>query len=146
MLTIQRMNREHLEAVAAIEADVFSTPWTKQGFADTLNMENVMFFVAVENGNVVGYCGIYLAADEGEITNVAVSSTYRRMGIADMLLKNLLKEATQKGAVRFILEVRCSNRPAIQLYKKFGFEIQGKRKDFYEKPKEDAYIMILDRS
>ena len=128
MLTIQRMNREHLEAVAAIEADVFSTPWTKQGFADTLNMENVMFFVAVENGNVVGYCGIYLAADEGEITNVAVSSTYRRMGIADMLLKNLLKEATQKGAVRFILEVRCSNRPAIQLYKKFGFEIQGKRK------------------
>ena len=81
------MNREHLEAVAAIEADVFSTPWTKQGFADTLNMENVMFFVAVENGNVVGYCGIYLAADEGEITNVAVSSTYRRMGIADMLLK-----------------------------------------------------------
>ena len=146
MLTIQRMNREHLEAVAAIEADVFSTPWTKQGFADTLNMENVMFFVAVENGNVVGYCGIYLAADEGEFTNVAVSSTYRRMGIADMLLKNLLKEATQKGAVRFILEVRCSNRPAIQLYKKFGFEIQGKRKDFYEKPKEDAYIMILDRS
>lgn len=146
MLTIQRMNREHLEAVAAIEADVFSTPWTKQGFADTLNMENVMFFVAVENGNVVGYCGIYFAADEGEITNVAVSSTYRRMGIADMLLKNLLKEATQKGAVRFILEVRCSNRPAIQLYKKFGFEIQGKRKDFYEKPKEDAYIMILDRS
>ena len=146
MLTIQRMNREHLAAVAAIEADVFSTPWTKQGFADTLNMENVMFFVAVENGNVVGYCGIYLAADEGEITNVAVSSTYRRMGIADMLLKNLLKEATQKGAVRFILEVRCSNRPAIQLYKKFGFEIQGKRKDFYEKPKEDAYIMILDRS
>ena len=132
MLTIQRMNREHLEAVAAIEADVFSTPWTKQGFADTLNMENVMFFVAVENGNVVGYCGIYLAADEGEITNVAVSSTYRRMGIADMLLKNLLKEATQKGAVRFILEVRCSNRPAIQLYKKFGFEELGIRKNYYD--------------
>ena len=89
MLEIKRMTKEHLTSVAEIEAEVFSVPWTRQGFADTLTMENVIFLVAEEERTVVGYCGIYLAADEGEITNVAVSPFRRRKGIADRLLGNL---------------------------------------------------------
>ena len=144
MLEIKRMTKEHLTSVAEIEAEVFSVPWTKQGFADTLTMENVIFLVAEDEGAVVGYCGIYLAADEGEITNVAVSPFWRRKGIADMLLRNLLDQAKKRGIIRFILEVRCSNKPAIELYQKYGFKTQGIRKNFYDKPKEDAYVMILE--
>ena len=144
MLEIKRMTKEHLTSVAEIEAEVFSVPWTKQGFADTLTMENVIFLVAEDEGAVVGYCGIYLAADEGEITNVAVSPFWRRNGIADMLLRNLLEHAKKRGIIRFILEVRCSNKPAIELYQKYGFKTQGIRKNFYDKPKEDAYVMILE--
>ena len=58
MLEIKRMTKEHLTSVAEIEAEVFSVPWTRQGFADTLTMENVIFLVAEEEGTVVGYCGI----------------------------------------------------------------------------------------
>ncbi|MCF2642977.1 MAG: ribosomal protein S18-alanine N-acetyltransferase [Lachnospiraceae bacterium] len=144
MLEIKRMTKEHLTSVAEIEAEVFSVPWTRQGFADTLTMENVIFLVAEEEGTVVGYCGIYLAADEGEITNVAVSPFRRRKGIADRLLGNLLEQAKKRGIIRFVLEVRCSNEPAISLYEKYGFKIQGIRKNFYDKPQEDAYVMILE--
>lgn len=144
MPEIKRMRQEHLSAVAAIEAEMFSLPWSKQGFADTLTMENVIFLVAEADDIVVGYCGIYLAADEGEITNVAVSPMYRRQGIADALLKSLLEETKKRGTTRLILEVRASNEPAIRLYEKFGFKIQGVRKNFYDKPKEDAYVMILE--
>lgn len=142
---IDKMQEEDLDAVAAIEAQVFSMPWSKKGFADTLSMRNVIFLIAKEDGVVKGYCGIYLAADEGEITNVAVAPAFRRQQVASHLLEKLLKMAKQEGTRRFILEVRCSNEPAIHLYEKYGFLVQGIRKGFYEQPKEDAYVMLLSK-
>ena len=73
MLEITEMTEADLDGVAAIEAEVFSMPWSKKGFADTLGMDNVIFLVAREGGEIKGYCGLYQAADEGEITNVAVA-------------------------------------------------------------------------
>lgn len=143
-IEIKRMQEMDLDAVSAIEAEVFSVPWTRKGFADTLSMQNVIFLVAKAEGIVAGYCGIYLAADEGEITNVAVAPSYRKKGIAGQMIQKLIQEAGAAGAVHFVLEVRCSNQAAIGLYEKFDFKIQGTRKGFYEKPKEDAYIMTLD--
>lgn len=143
MLEITEMTESDLDEVAAIEAEVFSLPWSKKGFADTLGMDNVIFLVAREDGAVKGYCGLYQAADEGEITNVAVAPAYRRQRIADRMLERLLDLASERGTRSFVLEVRCSNEAAINLYQKYGFSIQGRRKGFYEQPKEDAYIMTF---
>ena len=90
---------------------------------------------------VAGYCGIYLAADEGEITNVAVAECFRRRGIAGLLVEQILTESRNRGAARVFLEVRESNFPAIQLYEKHGFQVVGTRRAFYQKPTEDALLM-----
>lgn len=141
MPKVRRMSAEDLEQVAAIAAEVFTDPWTMQGFAEALLMDNACFLLAVDGNTVLGYCGIYMAADEGEIINVAVKPEFRRQKIADKLIGALLSEGHKNGVSRFFLEVRVSNAAAIHLYEKNGFVKQGIRKNFYEKPHEDAYVM-----
>lgn len=142
-LTITEMEAAHVEAVAAIEAELFSAPWSKQAFADTLSMDNVLFYTALVNGKVAGYCGIYLAADEGEITNVAVKPSFRRRKIAQALLERIMAQAHERGAQQIFLEVRSHNEPAIHLYQKAGFLQIGVRKNYYQKPQEDALVMMF---
>ena len=140
-VVIKRMAEEQIGQVAEIEAAVFSSPWTKEGFASALQREEALFYTAAIEDVVAGYCGIYLAADEGEITNVAVAERFRRRGIADLLVGRILKASEERGAVRIFLEVRASNVQAIQLYQKHGFQAVGTRKAFYQKPTEDALLM-----
>lgn len=137
------MTEQEVPAVAELEKQIFSMPWSRQGFSDALAMENVIFLVALEEHTVCGYCGIYLAADEGEITNVAVAPEYRRQGIAKKLVRALVEAGSERGARQFVLEVRVSNQGAMRLYEKLGFFSCGIRKNFYERPIEDAYIMLF---
>lgn len=141
MLQIKKMTETELNQVAAIEAEIFTSPWSKQGFEETLPMDNVCFLVAAEEQEVLGYCGLYMAADEGEITNVAVKPEYRRRGVADLILTEILKLGEANKISQFYLEVRVSNEAAIRLYEKHGFKKQGIRKNFYQNPREDAYVM-----
>ena len=141
---IIKMIPEHIVQAAAIEAEVFSVPWTARGFADALGLDYTLFYAACVDSILVGYCGIYLAADEGEITNVAVSYKYRRHGIAQALVQHTLLQAHSKGSQRIFLEVRSSNEPAISLYTKLGFHVKGKRKNFYQSPLEDALVMMYE--
>ena len=108
---------------------------------EALPMENACFLVAERNGVILGYCGMYMAADEGEIINVAVKPEFQRQKIADGLIRRLIEESRKNGVCRLFLEVRVSNQAAICLYEKNGFVRQGIRKDFYKEIHEDAYIM-----
>ncbi len=142
MTVIRDMQQADVDAVAALEAQIFSRPWSKQGFLNALRMENTVFLVAEENAKIIGYIGMYCSLDEGEITNVAVHPNMRCRGIGEKLITAVQKEAERKKLISIVLEVRVSNEPAIRLYEKKGFATQGVRKGFYEMPKEDAYIMI----
>ena len=104
-------------------------------------MENACFLLAEEENAILGYCGLYMAADEGEIINVAVCPKFRKKGIGDLLLTALIEEGHRNGVCRFFLEVRVSNAAAICLYEKHGFVRQGIRKNFYQDIHEDAYVM-----
>lgn len=141
-INIRRMVSSDAEEVSRIEQKIFSQPWSCQGFLDALAGENAIFLVAEANKKIVGYCGMYWAADEGEITNVAVDASFRRYGIGKKLVEHLMVEAESGDIKNMILEVRVSNEAAIRLYENLGFSIQGIRKGFYEKPKEDGYVMI----
>lgn len=141
-MIIQKMTEKEIDEVAALEKQVFSRPWSRQGFLDTLAMDNVIFLTAIEEGRLAGYCGVYLSIDEGEITNVAVAPEYRRHGIGRQLVQELMKRGEEKGVSRFLLEVRASNEGAIALYRELGFTDGGRRKNFYEFPREDALVMI----
>lgn len=138
---IRRMEERDLDEVAAIEREVFSEPWSRQGFADTYRKKENCYFVAAQDGRVLAYCGFWSAAGEADICNVAVRADARRRGLAEAMLKKLMDEGKQLGISAFTLEVRVGNAPAIALYRKLGFADAGVRPGFYAKPREDALIM-----
>ena len=98
------------------------------------------YVVAVEDETVLGFAGVHIIAGEGYITNIAVCESARRCGIGKMMLERIIDICKDKCTF-VTLEVRVSNTPAISLYEKLGFETLGIRKNFYEKPTEDAVIM-----
>ena len=143
-MTIREMSASDIDGVAALEAEIFSMPWSARGFADTLHREDVLFLVACEGENLLGYVGVYCTADEGEITNVAVAQSARRRGVGRALIGELIRALADRKIFRIVLEVRASNEPALHLYEQEGFAVVGTRKNFYEKPTEDAYVMVRE--
>lgn len=138
------MDRGHIKEIAQIERECFSMPWSESALEEELFNPQASFIVAQRaDGAVLGYAGLHVAADEGYIDNIAVRADYRRQGIAD----DLLDVFVRFGAVNLAfltLEVRPSNQAAIDLYFKHGFAQVGRRKDYYENPREDAIIMTLE--
>ncbi len=140
-MNIRRMQESDLLQVADIEKAIFSVPWSLESFRESMELEHTIYLVAEEKENIMGYCGMYRVFNEGEIVNVAVAEAYRRKKVALQLLEQLFVESSEFKVDNFFLEVRESNQPAIQLYKKLGFIEAGIRKNFYEKPRENAIFM-----
>ena len=135
------LEEKHVPELADIEAALFSLPWSEKAFSDLLKHDYCHYLVAEENGEPVGFAGMTLLGDEGDIDKVMVEPRHQRKGIADALLEALFALGEEKGAAAYTLEVRASNEPAIRLYEKHGFVSEGVRPRFYEKPIEDALIM-----
>lgn len=93
------------------------------------------------DGEIIAYAGLWKIFDEGHITNIAVKDSYRNKGVGKGLMSSLLTNTAKIGIDSFTLEVRRSNIGAIKLYESLGFEVAGIRKNFYDKPNEDALIM-----
>lgn len=136
-MKITQFNLNHLDDVYEIEKICFAHPWSKNDLAKQLDIATSHFLVAEADGKAVGYMGLQIFSGEGYVTNVAVLPKYRGRGIAQALISEQLK-----NKMEFItLEVRESNIPAINLYKKMGFENMGIRPHFYTDPDENAVIM-----
>ena len=143
-MQIRKMTTADCKAASQLEKIIFSQPWSEQGFLDAIAMEQNIFLIAEEAGELCGYIGMYQALDEGEITNVAVTPDKRNAGIGRKLVQEAVEQAKKQQIKQIVLEVRVSNDSAIHLYEKCGFVTCGIRKGFYDFPKEDAYIMIYD--
>ena len=140
-IVIRKMQPEDLAEVCKIEKDNFSLPWSEKSFWESMEREDTVFLVALEDEKVVGYIGCYCIAGAGEITNVAVKASHRRKVIGGKLLQKLYEKGAALDTQEYFLEVRESNEAAIGLYLRQGFVKEGIRKNFYEKPVENAVIM-----
>ena len=142
-IAIKDAREELLPQIQKIEQQSFSVPWTEAMLRIQLQPDSHVFLTAETAEGVVGYVGMLYVLDEGYISNVAVRPDCRRQGVAEALLAAL--EARARALLlRFVtLEVRESNAPALALYEKCGYRIVGRRKNYYEKPKEDAILMTL---
>lgn len=139
------MSADHLDEVAELERICFSTPWSRNMLAEELDNALSAFLVALDDGGrVVGYAGLQVVLDEGYITNVAVRPECRRQGVAGKLLQVFLDFAQGNRLAFLTLEVRASNYDAIALYGSRGFRSAGRRKNYYEHPREDAIIMTKE--
>ena len=139
-MQIVPMQERHIPALVALENACFSQPWTAAGFAEELDNPLAVFLVAEQGGEAVGYLGFLAVLDEADITNVAVSPTHRRQGIAAALVTAAQEECRRRRIRRLGLVVRESNVAAFRLYERFGFVQDGKRPRFYSAPVEDALL------
>ena len=131
-----------LGQIEKIEQQSFSCPWTMDQLRSQLSDERHVFLTAVDNsGAVLGYVGMMFVLDEGYISNVAVAPDFRRQGVADALIAALMRRAEERRLAFVTLEVRAGNEPAKALYSKHGFVPVGRRKKYYDLPKEDAILM-----
>lgn len=140
-LTFREMMPTDADMVAALEAQCFATPWSRESFWREAANKFTCYLLALAGARLVGYAGFWVAADEAQITNVAVAPDCRGQGAGTQLLAALIEAAKERGCTAMTLEVRPSNAPALALYQHFGFKTAGRRKGYYTDNGEDALIM-----
>ncbi|MCD8241315.1 MAG: ribosomal protein S18-alanine N-acetyltransferase [Lachnospiraceae bacterium] len=137
------MEKADVPRVAELERSCFTTPWSEQSLRESFEKAEYLFLVCEEQGVIAGYGGLLQVGDEADILDIAVAENCRGRGIGTAILGELLARGRARKAQAFTLEVRVSNHAAIHIYEKLGFVSEGLRKDFYEKPREDAVILWL---
>jgi [ribosomal protein S18]-alanine N-acetyltransferase len=142
-ITIIAMCEKHLDAVSAIESDVFSDPWSRAMFVQDMNTDYGQCYVAMSDGVVIGYVNAWFVGGECTINRIACSKHMQRSGIAEQLLNFLIRTAAGLGVMTFFLEVRASNMAAQRFYEKAGFVKSGLRKAYYTDTLEDAILMTM---
>lgn len=137
------MKDVHINGVYNLSKECFAIPWTLDSITNELNNPLAKYIIAedLETNEVIGFVGIWIIAGEGDITNIAVNPNYRKHGVASNLLLNLLDICKSLNCNDITLEVRESNIPAQNLYKKFAFKEEGIRKRYYSDNGENAIIM-----
>ncbi len=136
------LRRRHLRAVLRIESQVYPRPWSLPLFMSELNLRTSRAYIAARVGGViVGYAGIMLAGEEAHVTTIAVDPAWQRHKIGSRLMARLVRATMEQGAQHLTLEVRMSNVGAQTMYRQFGFEPAGVRKNYYAETNEDALIM-----
>ena len=128
---------QELEPIYNLEFDDF---WKPQNLKSELQNVSSKYIVAKENGQIVGFAGIWYSVDDAHITNIVVRKANRNKGIGSLLLEKLIELAKTKTSLT--LEVNTKNEIAQKLYLKYGFKNLGIRKKYYDGI-EDAYIMTL---
>lgn len=141
MIQVVTMAEEHISALAQLEKECFAEPWSEKALSEELGNPNAVFRVALIDGEVAGYVGMLHVLDEGDICNVAVFDKFRRRGVATVLIQHLVDYAVENNLSFITLEVRESNIGAQKFYETMGFEHIGVRKNFYDHPKEHAFLM-----
>ena len=137
------MDAALLPQAAALERACFSHPWTEKALAEDLDNELLTLLAAVgEDGTLQGYGEVRTVLDEGTLERIAVAPQFRRHGAAEALLRRFLDDGREKLAF-LTLEVRAGNAPAIGLYEKLGFEVVGRRRNYYREEGEDALLMTV---
>lgn len=148
-LQLRPMLLEDIEQVQAIDRASFSTPWPTRAYHYELrnNPKSVLWVAEIDpfdgEKKIVGMTVVWLIIDEAHIATLAVHPEYRQLGIGSRLLAKSLASAIERGADQATLEVRASNEAAQALYKRFGFEVVGKRPRYYKDNAEDAILMTV---
>lgn len=139
---VMPMRRRHLRGVVRIESEVYPRPWSHSLFVSELALRSSRSYVVARVGReVVGYAGLMMSLTDGHVTTIAVDPAWHRHGIGTRLLLTLAHEAIDRGTLTMTLEVRLSNKPAQEMYKRFGFTAVGVRKGYYGDTGEDALVM-----
>ncbi|MBR1772789.1 MAG: ribosomal protein S18-alanine N-acetyltransferase [Eubacterium sp.] len=131
-----------MREIARLEAENFTDAWSEESLGSTFEYDYNHLLIEEKDGRVVGYIIYADIQGDAELLRIAVDKRYRRTGIGNKLMKDMISELVEAGTDRISLEVRAHNLPAIALYKKYGFEEIFVRENYYHNPDDDALILI----
>lgn len=151
---IEPLRTEDIPEIGDIERESFPTPWPASAYRRELENRLARYFVLREVfpdevsqrpfGHILGAAGVWVVLDEAHLTTIAVRERRRGQGLGERLLQHAIEVATELGADSLTLEVRVSNEPAQALYRKYGFAVVGRRKNYYTDIREDALVMTVN--
>ena len=143
-LVVREMESDDIPVVASLEKELFTSPWSEKTFYRLLEQKDIALnFIGAVDGEIVAYSIAWTIAPELHLANIAVIESFRRKGIAKIIMKLLLEIGKSRDCHFMYLEVRRSNTTAIAMYERFGFLSVGVRKQYYEDNGEDAILMSL---
>lgn len=137
------MHVRDLGKVYDLEVQLFPNPWPLSFFEADLRVPGTIAFVVESDGNLVGYCMSNVGKEGYHITNIAIAGEHQRRGIGSKLMHTLEAIAHERGCNRAYLEVRITNKAAIQMYRKLGYKIDHVQKLYYMDG-DDAYVMVKE--
>ncbi|GAE95442.1 ribosomal-protein-S18p-alanine acetyltransferase [Gracilibacillus boraciitolerans JCM 21714] len=138
----RKMTESDITSVMNIDELSFPIPWPEDIYYEELrNNKYAVYFVAVVDDKVVGFCGSWMILDEAQITNIAIDPIYRGRGYGQALFQYVINYGLAHGIKHLSLEVRVSNTAALRMYKKFGLQPGGIRKSYYTDNLEDALVL-----
>lgn len=141
---LRPMQMDDLDAVMQIEPTIYSNPWTRGNFSDSLN-SGYSAWVLESGGEIIGYALMMMVMDEAHLLNLSIAKTHQKQGLGRYLLEHMIDKARQYKAANMFLEVRPSNVSAIALYENMGFCEMAVRRGYYptHNGREDAVLMGL---
>lgn len=140
---IRKMCVEDLDVILKLEQQLFSSCWTYDMFYQEITSnEFAHLFVYEVEGEIIGYYGLWILFEQAQITTIGIKPSFQGKGFSKVLMDDLIQRAIDVACEFISLEVRISNFKAIQLYKKYGFEVVNIRKNYYQDNYEDAYLMV----
>lgn len=142
-ISINRLQKTDVNAAYEIAADAYGEHhWSKESFYSEIENKIAKYYIArFSPDDAAGFAGVWHIVDEAHITTIAVKKSCQRQHIAESLLVKILRDCYNEFVKYITLEVRVTNVPAIELYKKYGFKSLGTRKGYYQDNDEDALIM-----
>lgn len=143
-LALRPMQMEDLDAVMAIEPTIYSHPWTRGNFSDSLT-SGYSAWVLLQQQNIIGYALMMMVLDEAHLLNISIAKHHQKQGLGKYLLEHMIVVAKRHHAANMFLEVRTSNQSAISLYEHMGFCEMAVRRGYYpaHQGREDAILMGL---
>ena len=141
-MEIKKMSLSDLDFISKNLEKDYDDFWNYNILKSELENENSKYILAKQNGDILGFAGIWIAIDIAHITNIVVKKNHRKEGIGSLLLQELIKLCIKLDMKELTLQVNENNLPAINLYKKYGFEQVGLRKKYYHNT-DAAYIMTI---
>lgn len=143
-MLMRPMQVTDLDAIVSIESIIYTHPWTRGNFQDSLKSGHSAWVMIVDE-ELIAYALMMLVVDEAQLLNVSVAKPYQRQGFGESLLRHMIDRAKTANAATVFLEVRASNRAALGLYEKMGFAEMSIRRGYYpaEHGREDAVLMGL---
>jgi ribosomal-protein-alanine N-acetyltransferase len=153
-LQLRPMQTDDLDAIMQIEPTIYTHPWTRGNFSDSLNSGYSAWVLEDmslgKSGKMIGYALMMMVMDEAHLLNLSISKPQQKQGLGRYLLEHMLQIAKNHKAANMFLEVRPSNISAIALYENMGFCEMAVRRGYYpadsknfKSGREDAVLMGL---